>query len=130
MSQKKNYKFSFRKLLFILTTLLLGSCNLTNKIDNKPLAISLSSNRVLEGLPGESVGVLSTVSMSGKEQYTYQIKGKHADYFVIDGNELKLKPDVKTDFEQLNQLEIMLISTSSSGKKTEQKHTIKVDDGI
>ena len=86
-------------------------------VNETPTNITLSNHTIAENKRvGTVIGTLSTEDVDSMDSHTYQLSGEHANFFRIDGKELKTKKVFNYETDNSN-YEIS-ITTKDQGERT------------
>lgn len=121
--------------LFLLAINLSG-CNdlekpsfINNIANTAPTDILLSVYSVSESAPSDSVvASLSVIDSDLEDTFIFRIDDDPSNIFSIEGKELKLKNDIKLNYELVNKYSLLLTAIDSSGNEFQKAINIQVVD--
>ena len=91
--------------------------------------LGVSNKTISENEAGATVGILSIIDSSfSSDGITYELSGDDAQYFILDGNTIKLKSNVTTDFETKSRYTLVVTATNSAGETVTEKVVVKIEN--
>nr|CRH07959.1 Putative RTX toxins and related Ca(II)-binding proteins. 20% identity to sraP Serine-rich adhesin for platelets [Candidatus Magnetococcus massalia] len=93
-----------------------------------PHALTLSETTLSEEVAGQQVGSLLAQDKDGDESFSYSIVSDASGLFAIDGDALKLKTGLSTDYETSISHDLTIRVTDSQQHTYDKQFTIQVSD--
>ncbi|MEM7196693.1 MAG: hypothetical protein AAF402_17340, partial [Pseudomonadota bacterium] len=94
-------------------------------VNEAPEAINLDAAWVAENATGAIIGNISTVDPDFDDQHTFSVSD---DRFIVEGGQLRLKPDVTLNHEDAAQIKIDMTAMDAGGLGVTHSFTINVQD--